>query len=46
LWRLEVLDWEEEDAMQQLDVSVAWADAGGGENTVVLSTLVYAGSEE
>lgn len=45
-WSLEVLDYEEEDSMQQLDLSVTWEDAGSGENTVVLSTLVYAGSEE
>jgi type II secretory pathway pseudopilin PulG len=46
LWRLEVLDWEEEDSMQQLDLSVTWEDAGSGENIVLLSTLVYTGSEE
>jgi type II secretory pathway pseudopilin PulG len=46
LWRLDVLDWEEEDSMQQLDLSVTWEDAAGWENTVVLSTLVYTGSEE
>jgi prepilin-type N-terminal cleavage/methylation domain-containing protein len=46
LWRLDVLDWEEEDAMQQLDLSVTWETAGGGENTVTLSTLAYTGSEE
>jgi type II secretory pathway pseudopilin PulG len=45
-WSLKVLDYEEEDSMQQLDLSVTWEDAGSGENTVVLSTLVYAGSEE
>lgn len=45
-WALEVLDWEEEDSMQQLDLSVTWEDAAGYENTVVLSTLVYTGSEE
>jgi len=45
-WRLDVFDWEEEDSMQQLDMSVAWENAVGDENTVVLSTLVYTGSEE
>lgn len=45
-WRLDVLDWEEEDAVKQLDLSVAWEDSGGEDNTVVLSTLVYAGIEE
>jgi len=43
-WRLEVLDWEEEDSMQQLDLSVTWEDSAGRENMVTLSTLVYAGS--
>jgi prepilin-type N-terminal cleavage/methylation domain-containing protein len=43
-WRLEVLDWEEEDSMQQLDLSVTWEGSGGGENTVTLSTLVYTGT--
>jgi type II secretory pathway pseudopilin PulG len=46
LWRLDVLDWEEEDSMQQLDLTVSWEDAGTGENTVMLSTLVYTGGEE
>jgi type II secretory pathway pseudopilin PulG len=46
VWRLEVMDWEEEDSMQQLDMSVTWEDSGAQENTVVLSTLVYTGSEE
>jgi len=46
VWQLDVLDWEEQDSMQQLDLSVTWEGAGGGENTVVLSTLVYTGSGE
>jgi type II secretory pathway pseudopilin PulG len=45
-WTLEVLDWEEEDSMQQLDLSVTWQNAAGDENAVVLSTLVYTGREE
>jgi type II secretory pathway pseudopilin PulG len=45
-WRLDVLDWEEEDSMQQLELSVTWESAGSGENTVTLSTLTYTGSEE
>lgn len=46
VWQLAVLDWEEEDSMQQLDMSVTWEDAGGREDTVLLSTLVYTGSGE
>lgn len=46
VWRLEVLDWEEEDSMQQLNMSVTWENAGGEESAVVLSTLVYTGSVE
>ena len=46
VWQLEVLDWEEESSMQQLDLSVTWEDAGGRENIVLLSTLVYTGGEE
>ena len=44
-WRLEVLDWEAEGSMQQLDLSVTWENSGGDENRVALSTLVYTGSE-
>lgn len=45
-WQLEVVDWEEEDSMQQLDMRVTWENSGGQESIVVLSTLVYTGSEE
>lgn len=45
-WRLDVSDWDEEDSMQQLDLTVSWEDAGGREKSVTLSTLAYTGSDE
>jgi len=44
-WSLEVEDWEKEDSMQQLTMTVDWTDALGTDHSVELSTLVYTESE-
>ncbi len=45
MWSLEVADWEKEGSMQQLTMTVDWADALGTDHSVELSTLVYTSSE-
>jgi len=44
-WDLAVDDWDEEDSMQQVTMTVGWTDSVGTGHSVVLSTLVYTESE-
>ncbi len=44
-WDFVVDDWNEEDSMQQLTMTVYWTDSVGTEHSVILSTLVYTESE-
>ena len=39
-WRLEVLDWEGEELIRQIDFYVDWVSSGKNQS-VVLSTLAY-----
>jgi type II secretory pathway pseudopilin PulG len=45
-WDLAVDDWNEEDSMQQVTMTVTWTDSVEAEHSVVLSTLVYTESED
>jgi prepilin-type N-terminal cleavage/methylation domain-containing protein len=44
-WSLEVEDWEEEDSMQQLTMTVDWTNGSEINHSVSLTTLVYSDSE-
>lgn len=44
-WDFVVDDWNEEDSMQQVTMTVDWTDSVGTEHSVILSTLVYTESE-
>lgn len=39
-WRFEVLDWEGEELIRQIDLYVKWASSGKNQS-IVISTLVY-----
>jgi general secretion pathway protein I len=43
-WSLAVEDWEVEDSMQELTVTVDWSGGSGINHSVALSTLVYSES--
>ena len=44
-WDFAVDDWNEEESMQQVTMTVDWTDSVGTEHSVILSTLVYTESE-
>ena len=43
-WRCEVLDWEKEDLVRQIDLYVEWTSTGRS-HSIVLTTLTYLESE-
>jgi len=44
-WSLETTDWEEQDSMKELNLSVGWTGSSGADHKVELSTVVYPESE-